>query len=233
MKLLTTGNAKIEKSLSIGIYTAALHLAPARVSGHNVCAGSTAGCRAVCLHTAGHPMMMAAKEKARIARTQFLFSDRAGFLIALRKEIAAHVRKAKKLGYVPAIRLNATSDIMWEKFLSDGKNIFDHFPDVSYYDYSKIFKPRALPQNVHITYSYSERSNPVQARDWIVQGKNVATVFAIGRTRPMIETWHGMPVIDGDVTDYRPADPRGVIVGLRAKGKARGDKSGFVQSPVP
>ena len=37
-----------------------------------------------------------------------------------------------------------------------------------------------------------------------------------------------MPVINGDKTDMRFKDPVGVIVGLKAKGKARKDTSGFV-----
>jgi hypothetical protein len=40
------------------------------------------------------------------------------------------------------------------------------------------------------------------------------------------------PVINGDETDLRFLDAKGVIVGLRAKGKARKDTTGFVRTPV-
>jgi hypothetical protein len=44
-------------------------------------------------------------------------------------------------------------------------------------------------------------------------------------------TWLGFPVIDGDRHDARFLDPAGVIVGLRAKGLARVDTSGFTIRP--
>lgn len=58
-------------------------------------------------------------------------------------------------------------------------------------------------------------------------------MFAVRKGRPLPATYNGIPVIDGDVSDFRPVDPSGVIVGLRAKGAAIHDSSGFVRSPVP
>jgi hypothetical protein len=41
-----------------------------------------------------------------------------------------------------------------------------------------------------------------------------------------------MPVFNGDESDLRFLDPKGVIVGLYAKGKAKKDTSGFVKYPT-
>jgi hypothetical protein len=44
----------------------------------------------------------------------------------------------------------------------------------------------------------------------------------------MPKTFKGFKVIDGDKDDLRFLDPKGVVVGLYAKGKAKQDASGFV-----
>jgi hypothetical protein len=51
---------------------------------------------------------------------------------------------------------------------------------------------------------------------------NVAVVFD---TLPT--TYLGRPVVNGDDTDLRFLDPQGVVVGLKAKGRAKKDTSGF------
>jgi len=48
----------------------------------------------------------------------------------------------------------------------------------------------------------------------------------------MPETYEGTPVFNGDDSDLRFLDPKGVVVGLYAKGKAKKDTSGFVKYPV-
>lgn len=251
-KLLTIGNPKTEKGEKLGYWTAVLHLAPARLSGFEVCAGSTAGCRAACLNTAGRGGIAAghgilsyqdvvdgkrnAVQAARIARTQWLFSDRQGFLAALVVEIAKFVRKARKAGFVPAIRLNATSDIRWEAgaFKIDGKSIMELFPDVTFYDYTKLANRRNLPANYHLTFSLAD-GNMAQAVEALRNGLNVAAVFRDIETRAYyMETgFLGHVVIDGDETDLRFLDPAGSIVGLYAKGAAKRDTTGFVYDIEP
>jgi hypothetical protein len=226
-------NPKLEKSLGLRAYSAPLHLAPAKLSGYEVCPKATAGCRAACLHTAGNPVYMRGKTQARIARTRFYFEDRQSFMVMLWAEIRAHAAKAVRLGMnVAAVRLNATSDIPWERVpLSNDDvtlpNIMAAFPHVQFYDYTKRAN-RVVPPNYHLTFSLAE-DNDADAYRVLQGGWNVAAVFNVKRGKPLPARYKNWPVIDGDTHDYRPADPRGVIIGLRAKGQAIGDTSGFVR----
>lgn len=234
---LPIANPKLAKGLAKGIMSAPLHLAPADLSGWNVCPMATLGCKAACLHTAGNPAAMAGKDRARKARTAAFFEQRSAFMVALAGEIAALVRKAEKADMIAAIRLNVTSDIRWEVMpVTFGgvtyQNMMAAFPDVVFYDYTKIANRRNLPRNYRLTFSLAE-SNEDHAGLALRNGHNVAVVFDTKRNKPLPDcyTIAGITyrVIDGDVDDFRPSDPSGVIVGLRAKGKAIGDASGFVR----
>lgn len=231
-------NPKLAKSLKLNVLTAPLHLAPASLSGWNVCPMATQGCKAACLHTAGNPAYMKGKAKARNARTRAYFEARPQFMHALALEIERHVKKAKALGYHPAVRLNATSDIRWEvvPVVYNGKtfaNIMAAFPDVQFYDYTKLANRRNLPSNYHLTFSLAENNDAQAVQAWR-NGMNVAAVFNVirGHELPRAYTLGEfiIPVIDGDEHDYRPSDAKLSIVGLRAKGDARKDTSGFVRS---
>lgn len=248
-KLLTVGNPKTEKGEKLGYWTAVLHLAPAKLSGFEVCAAATDGCRAACLNTAGRGGMMAGTSRltyddvaagkhnhiqaARIRRTRQLFEERQVFLAALLLEIRAFVAKARKAGFTPAIRLNATSDIRWEAapYHVNGKSIMEHFPDVTFYDYTKLANRKNLPANYHLTFSLAD-GNQLQAYAALQNGINVAAVFrSKADVADAIEGgFMGRTVVDGDETDLRFLDPKGgVIVALYAKGNATRDTTGFVQ----
>ncbi len=237
--LLATPNAnpKLAKSLKLRVLTAPLHLAPASLSGWNVCPMATQGCKAACLHTAGTPAYMKGKTKARLARTRAYFEARADFMAALAIEIAKHVKRARAMRYKPAVRLNATSDIRFEvvPVTYNGKtfaNIMQAFPNVQFYDYTKIANRRNLPSNYHLTFSLAE-NNDASAAAALRNGMNIAAVFNVPRGGTLPPSFKigefGVPVIDGDEHDYRPADAKFSIVGLRAKGQAIGDASGFVR----
>lgn len=218
MKLLTTNNYKTTKGEKLGVLTGILYLAPAKISGHEVCPKRSEGCTAACLYTAGHGAFSTVQQ-ARINKTKMFFEDRENFMSQLRKDIKALVKKAAKQNMKPAIRLNGTSDIEWTRF-----GIMDEFPDVQFYDYTKVLTrlKKDIPKNYNITFSRSE-SNEQECREALELGFNIAAVF---KTLP--ETYLGKPVINGDDTDVRFEDPRGVVIGLTAKGKARKDASGFV-----
>ena len=221
-------NPKLAKGQKLGVMSAPLHLAPANLSGYEVCPMATQGCRAACLHTAGNPAHMAGKERARIARTKLYFEDREFFLQVLKAEIAELERKAHRAGMMPAVRLNATSDIPWERVKLDGKSLPEHFPGVTFYDYTKRPNRKGLPANYTVTFSLAE-DNDAAAAQALANGLNVAVVFSTKRNHDLPQSFMGREVIDGDAHDFRPADPRGVVVGLRAKGSAIGDTSGFVR----
>lgn len=238
--LLTTGNPKTAKGEKHGYLTAILHLAPANLSGRNVCSHATAGCRAACLNTAGRGGIgldangLNGIQVARIRRTRWFTRDRDAFMAQLVRDIERHVRTAERHGLRPAVRLNGTSDLPWENIrCGDHPNVFARFPEVQFYDYTKVparLRRRALSiQNYRLTFSLAE-SNDSHARDAMLAGLNLAVVFATrkGQTLPL-EFWD-RPVIDGDLTDLRFTDPAGCIVGLRAKGKGIGDTSGFVRA---
>ena len=236
-------NPKLAKGEKQGILSAPLHLAPHNLSGHNVCPMATQGCKAACLHTAGNPAYQSGKDRARIARTRLYFGNRPLFLALLIAEIAAHEKAAQRRGMIAAVRLNATSDIRFEtvwfkqKWAGSPHTLFSLFRDVVFYDYTKIANRKGLPANYHLTFSLAD-GNDAQAVEAFHNGLNVAVVFHTKRNKPLpivfsLMTEQGgfdAQVIDGDKTDFRPSDGRGVIVGLRAKGDAIGDASGFVRA---
>ena len=223
-------NPKLAKGSKVGVLSAPLHLAPANLSGFEVCPKASKGCRAACLHTAGNPAYMAGKERARVARTRMYFQARDAFMACLVVEIQALVNRANKLNMEPAVRLNATSDIPFERVRVQGfSNIMEMFPQVQFYDYTKRCNRKDLPSNYHLTFSLAE-DNDAEAMQALDNGLNVAVVFDVRRSKALPVAFFGRDVIDGDEHDFRPLDPQGVIVGLRAKGDAIGDKSGFVRA---
>ena len=243
MKLLSTGNPKVLKGMKQGFNTYILHLAPANVSGYETCPKRTAGCTAACLNTAGRGGMFKRGEstnviqEARKRKTKLFFENRTEFMAQLVKDIELGIKQSAKLDLVPVFRLNGTSDLAFEKYdvVRNGvtyRNIFDAFPEVQFYDYTKILgrKFRDIP-NYHLTFSAAD-GNDVDVLKAIAQGYNIATVFGIKKTEPMPESYNGLPVFNGDESDLRFLDPKGVIVGLYAKGKAKKDTTGFVKYPT-
>jgi hypothetical protein len=239
MKLLSTGNPKVLKGLAQGYNTYILHLAPADLSGYETCAKRTFGCSAACLNTAGRGGMFKrgentnAIQKARIRKTKMFYEQRQDFMLALKKDIELAIKQSKKLGLIPVIRLNGTSDLSWEKYdMIPGQNVFECFPDIQFYDYTKILgrKVKGIA-NYNLTFSAAD-GNDADVYSAIAQGYNVATVFGIKKTDPMPESYNGLPVSNGEESDLRFLDPKGVVVGLYAKGKAKKDTSGFVKYPT-
>jgi hypothetical protein len=231
MKLLSTGNPKLLKGQKLGYLSFVLHLAPADISGKEVCPKRTAGCTAACLNTAGRGGMFKKGEttnviqQARLRKTKMFFENRDQFMKDLYHDILKGIKQAERLGLTPAFRLNGTSDLAWEKYTvgTTDMNLFQLFPNVQFYDYTKVLgrKVSHLP-NYHLTFSKAD-GNDMDVRIAASKGMNVAAVF-----KEMPETYIGRKVIDGDETDLRFLDEKGVIVGLKAKGKAKKDTTGFV-----
>lgn len=217
---LPTANAKLAKS--VGYYNAGISLAPAKLSGYNMCVGSTPQCRLGCLAGTGRAEYLGTIKFARIARTKLYATNRQDFWRILEAELCQIDRAAKRLGINVAFRPNIISDQSWHKTLPQ---MFDMFKHWQFYSYTKVeSKVRdaiggKLPQNYHITYSWSERSNIAKVQEFLDSGINVAVPFYDIKTlKPCIPTqWRGIKVIDGDKSDLRFLDPKGVIVGLKVK----------------
>jgi hypothetical protein len=216
---------------------------------------ATDGCREACLNTAGRGAIMAGHapltaadvaagirntiQAARIRKTQWFYKDRAAFMAALVLEIEKAIRFARRDGFIPAFRLNGTSDIRWEHIpcVRDGKrfaNVMLAWPEIQFYDYTKLPNRRAVPANYALTFSLAD-GNDAQAYAALNAGMNVAAVF---RDLATVERYvrNGFaicgltsPVVRGDDTDLRFLDPAGHIVALYAKGHAKRDLSGFVR----
>ena len=232
MNLLTVGNPKLLKGQAQGYLSSVLHFAPANLSGKEVCPKRTAGCTSACLNTAGRGGIFKKGEttnviqQARIRKTKMFFEARQDFMHGLVNEIQKTIKKAEKQGLIPVFRLNGTSDIAWEKYevMLSGKNIFQLFPEVQFYDYTKIVGRKVSHiKNYHLTFSNADGNinDVLKAK---ANGMNIAVVFR----KELPAKYLGMTVVNGDETDLRFLDPKGVIVGLKAKGKAKKDVSGFV-----
>lgn len=237
--LLTSGNAKITKGEAFGYITKGLHLAPANLSGYEVCQWRSKGCTMACLNTAGRGQMSSVQH-SRIAKTKLFFDQKFDFLAKLSKEIISSVKSASKKSMQAVFRPNLTSDIAWEDVINeDGVTIFEKHNSIQFYDYTKSFKRmcnflgkpftkgETFPSNYHLTFSRSEH-NDEKCKMVLAMGGNVAVVFR----NQLPKTWNGYEVINGDESDLRFLDKQGVVVGLIEKGLAKKDSTGFVQEGV-
>jgi hypothetical protein len=218
-KLLSTANPKIQKGTKLGYLSFILHLAPSDLSGKNTCPKATPGCIAACLNTAGRGGMFKKGEntnviqKARIRKTKMYFEQRDEFLATLEADIRKAIKFAEKQDLIPVFRLNGTSDLSVEKW-----GIIEKFPTVQFYDYTKVLgrKVAHLP-NYHLTFSKAD-GNDADVAEALMQGMSVVAVYD--------KIPAGVP--SADETDLRFLDPKGVMLGLKAKGRAKKDYSGFV-----
>jgi hypothetical protein len=210
-------SSKIKKGLKYDEMTYILYLAPADRSGYEVCPMRSAECTAACLNESGHNKIDIHENvinKARVKKTKLFFEERSFFMSWLIDEIRSAQRKAVAAGMRFSVRINGTSDLSPEQFYLDGKTILEIFPDIQFYDYTKVYKRIQLLEkysNYDLTYSYSG-TNIVQCADALSRGVRVAMVF-----EELPEAFLGYPVIDGDAYDMRYVDEGSVIVGLKYK----------------
>ena len=222
MKLLSTTNTKIKKGEKFGWTTFGLSLAPANLSGKQLCPHRSKGCEFSCLNTAGMGVFSNVQE-ARIAKSKYLIEEKNSFISQLKKELIAAEKKAKKLGMKIAVRLNVLSDLPWYNMIE-----MSEYPNIQFYDYTPNvsrmiqFLRGELPENYHLTFSRKE-NNQSKVELIASMGGHIAAVFD---TLPA--TYLGKKVVDGDDTDLRFMDDKNVIVGLKAKGRGKKDTSGFV-----
>ena len=119
-----------------------------------------------------------------------------------------------------AFRPDILSDQSWHIVMPQ---LLDTFPHWNFYGYTKVKSKVTARINgkipVHQTYSWSERASLDYVRELVSNGINVAVPFYDAATmRGVIPSeWQGMKVINGDESDLRFLDRKGVIVGLSAK----------------
>ncbi len=220
-------NKKLGKSDKYGTkyLSAGIHLLPYNLSGHQVCAQATFGCSSTCLNLSGMGFFNSV-QRSRKEKTLFLFKETEKFMDQLYKELHSFVKSCLFQRKKPAVRLNLTSDLDWRRFR---KTIFDDFPKVQFYDYTKITSRARdwvngkLPANYHLTFSRSEK-NDADAKSLLSAGMNVAVVFRKDVPKKFWDT----KVVSGDEHDLRFLEKSPCIIGLKAKGLARKDISGFV-----
>jgi hypothetical protein len=237
MYLLTTESHKAKMGLDYGYLNAILYMSPGNISGYELCPDRTDGCFFPCLGVAsGHAAIIKAGEttnavlEARKARARWFMTGRVMFLKQLRNEIGLALKKARRLGLKLCVRLNGSTDIGWHGVrLENGNSIYQEFPDIQFVEYTKSFSRMQaylrgkMPPNVHMTFSWSGQ-NKEQCERVLALGGNVAVIFDHFPKRFM-----GYEVVNGDYSDLRHLDPKGVVVGLKPKGRRIwNDTTGFL-----
>ena len=228
--ILGTASAKAVKGEKIGYLTAIIYLKPDDI----ICSmARIAGCMAGCLQSAGQGAFNNV-QLARISKTEYYKNNRQAYILSLCADVWTMARKAAKLGLELLVRPNGTSDILYENIIVvDHKNIFQLFPDVQFYDYTK-HPARNLTNktadNYDLTYSYSGLTPEKITHKGLLNPHNSRVAVVFMRKADIPAQFNAWPVIDGDNTDVRHIEPKNVVVALYAKGKAKKDNTGFVQS---
>jgi hypothetical protein len=222
-KLFTKSSAKLEKSQNEHWLNSILYLEPS-VDYKTICKASTESCRASCLTNSGM-MVMSTQTNARINRTKMYLFENELFMKNFYREIDNMVILAKKQGKRLALRLNGTSDLDWI-------DVYKKYPDIQFYEYTKrpdMVKKTANIENVHMTFSRTEKTKDTTVQKMLLKGVNVAVVFDDKREIPL--KYYNVNVIDGDKHDRRFEDSQGSVVGLKLKGtnktKALARATGF------
>ena len=228
VNLLSPGNTN-SKTAKNSLKTFILYLSPYNLNskGINLCPKASNGCALACLYTAGRGAFSNV-QKARQNKTEYYLNDKKGFIANLSNQIMKEYLKAKKGEYKIAFRLNGTTDIDFVYLLQKYANLdISTLQDFAiFYDYTKILgkaKKYLKHPNYTVTFSRSE-SNETETNQAIKLGINVAAVFS----DDLPKTYKGATVVDGDSSDLVMLYNKGVILGLKAKGKAKKDTSGFV-----
>jgi hypothetical protein len=226
--LLSKGftNAKTKKN---NLKTFILYLSPYNQNAKkiNICPSASKGCAKACLFTAGRGKFSNV-QSSRINKTNYFIYNKSLFIKQLAKEIVRETAKAEKKGEKIAFRLNGTSDQDFIYLLKKyaGLDIEDLQPTAIFYDYTKILgkvKKYKDHSNYFLTFSRAE-DNESAAIAALNDGSNVSIVF----NGELPQYWRGFKVVDGDTSDLVMIYNKNVVLGLRAKGEARKDKSGFV-----
>lgn len=234
-----TDNEKLAKGK--GRRLVALCLAHGDLSGAELCPHRTAGCFGTrgeaCVGSSGNGSIPSVV-RSRQCRSTFLFENPTAFLALLVNELDAYRRASSgRFG----CRLNAFSDIRWERILPAW--FWERYRAAAFYDYTKhpaASRPAStVPTNYRLTYSFNERTTERELERQLAV-RSVAVVISTrggtdkrtGAFRPIPDTVLGAKTIDGDIDDRRWRDPAGVVVALRRKGRLSADSPFVVAVPA-
>jgi hypothetical protein len=232
--LAVNRDTKTSKGVAFGALTGVQFLAPATLSGVNLCAWSTAACRSLCLFEAGRGSMHVVRD-GRLRKSHLMLHQWNTYVGYLEDDLHKLSAQGDRLGLEVGVRLDGTSDLRWDRRLRSTPCAMERWGKINWYDYTKDYeKAKAaaghgngaigFPSNYSIVYSYSG-SNWKQCRQILKWGRPVAVIFRSG----LPDQWRGVKVIDGDRHDIRWREMEPVIIGLSPKGhKARQDRSGMV-----
>lgn len=227
--ILGTASAKTVKGQKIGMLTGIIYLVPDAT----ICAmARLAGCMAPCLSTAGRGAFHTI-QRQRQAKTDCFKTDQRAFMLSFAADAWSLARAAAKRKMTPLVRPNGTSDILWENIeVCDGLNIFQCFPEVQFYDYTKHPARKLAGKtagNYDLTYSFSGITPIAITHKGLLNPDNSRVAVVFHKRAEIPASFRGWPVVDGDNTDVRHIEPKTVVVALYSKGKAKRDYSGFVQ----
>ena len=217
-----TANKKTAKSLKNDIFTYSLFLSSYKqnAKGKNLCPMSGTGknqssCFEACIDKTGNYGQFKNVKNGLINKSNFFIDHKDIFMKLLFIEIKVIEFTSELMKEDFCIRLNGTTDIIYENIPVEGfNNIFEAFPNIQFYDYTKVSNRfnKPLPANYHLTFSRSEVNHKISL-DMLRRGFNVSMIFING----LPKTYEGYNVINGDETDLRYLDPENCIVGLKYK----------------
>jgi hypothetical protein len=233
IKLLSKGvtNSKTAKN---ELETYIMYLSPYKGNskGINICPNAQ-NCINDCLFKQGKGRFSNV-QNSRIAKTEFYLGFRVEFLTQLVKELTKIYTKAQNTKTKICVRLNGTSDLDFLAIVKNRLN-FDLLEysttlessnyGIIFYDYTKILGKVEKYQNTNYSLTYSfQGSNLDESLTALELGANLAVVF---RKKLPLEFLNTL-VVDGDKSDLQTINHKGKVLGLKAKGSAKKDKSGFV-----
>ena len=220
------GNAKINKN-EITTYNLSLSPYKQNAKGINLCPKASKGCALACLFTAGRGKFTNVQQ-ARINKTNYYLFDKQKFMDQLAKEINKIALKSTITNEKFALRLNTLSDVDFVYQLKKYADLDllndDTYKNIIVYDYTAIIGKvkKYLGTRYHLTLSRKE-DNEQDVMETLKMGGNVAIVF-----KELPQTYKGYRVVDGDKTDLEMTKYKNVVLGLKAKGDAKKDTTGFV-----
>ena len=243
---LLSANSKLRKGF--GRYRAiGLAMAPWKFAGKgNLCSNASPGCIDACNGLWAGMNVTPSTRFALIGRARLYMEFRALFLRKLREELRNFEKLCIRTGRIPAVRLNVSTDIPWERVAPD---LFAEFRRIRFYDYTAFSADNRakLPANYQLCHSWKETTRFDFVEATIRAGRNIVVPFDSAYA-PSRKLFGALPetvvfrcretgreivvsVANGDKHDFRlrQTDGAGKCIGLHGK-SGRGKVTAAVES---